>query len=40
MGLGNDESLPIKNQPKHPKTGQYKEQNERTHVQDDKSITY
>jgi len=31
-----DETLPIINKPKHPKEGEYKEQNERTHVQEDK----
>jgi len=31
-----DETLPIINKPKHPKKGEYKEQNERTHVQEDK----
>jgi hypothetical protein len=36
MGIGNDETLPIKNKPKHPKNGEYKEQNGRTHDQEDK----
>jgi hypothetical protein len=32
-----DETLPIiKKKPKHAKQGEYKEQNERTHVQEDK----
>jgi hypothetical protein len=33
-----EETLPIINKPKHPKkeTGEYKEQNERTHIQEDK----
>jgi hypothetical protein len=28
----NDETLPIINKPKHPKKGEYKEQNGRTHI--------
>jgi hypothetical protein len=37
MGIGNDETLPIENKPKHPKKNEeYKEQNGRTHVQEDK----
>jgi hypothetical protein len=35
----NDESVPIKYKPKHPKRGEHKEQNGRTHVQEDKRIT-
>jgi hypothetical protein len=31
-----DETLPIITKPKHPKKGEHKEQNERTHVQEDK----
>jgi hypothetical protein len=31
--------LLIKYKPKHPKKGEYKEQNGRTHVQEDKKIT-
>jgi hypothetical protein len=31
-----DETLPIINKSKHPKKGEYKEQNGRTHVQEDK----
>jgi hypothetical protein len=31
-----DKTLPIINKPKHQKKGEYKEQNERTHVQEDK----
>jgi len=34
-----DETLPIKNKPKHSKKGEYKEQNGRTHVQEDKRTT-
>ncbi len=34
-----DETLPTINKPKHPKKGEYKEQNERTHVQEDKITT-
>jgi hypothetical protein len=34
-----DETLPIKNKPKHPKKREYKEQNGRTHVQEDKRTT-
>jgi hypothetical protein len=30
--LEGDETLPIINKPKHPKKGEYKEQNGRTHV--------
>ncbi len=30
------ETLPVINKPKHPKKGEYKEQNGRTHVQEDK----
>jgi hypothetical protein len=29
-----DETLPIKNKPKHPKRREYKEQSRRTHVQE------
>jgi hypothetical protein len=29
--LSTDETLPIKYKPKHPKKGEYEEQNERTH---------
>jgi hypothetical protein len=37
----NDEILPIMNKPKHPKKkGEYKEQNVRTHNQEDKRTTY
>jgi hypothetical protein len=32
-----DETLPIINKSKHPKKGEYQEQNERTHVQEGKS---
>jgi hypothetical protein len=35
----NDETLPIINKPKHQKMGEYKEQNGRTHVQEDKRTT-
>jgi hypothetical protein len=35
----NDETLPIINKPKHPKKGEYKEQNGRIHVQEDKKTT-
>ncbi len=31
-----DETLQIINKPKHPKKWEYKEQNERTHIQEDK----
>jgi hypothetical protein len=31
-----DETLPIVKKPKHPKKGEYKEQDGRTHVQEDK----
>jgi hypothetical protein len=31
-----DENFPIINKPKHPKKGEYKEQNGTTHVQEDK----
>jgi hypothetical protein len=31
-----DKTLPIINKPKHQEKGEYKEQNERTHVQEDK----
>jgi hypothetical protein len=34
-----DETLPITNKSKHPEKGEYKEQNERTHVQEDKITT-
>jgi hypothetical protein len=34
-----DETLPSINKPKHPKEGEYKEQNGRTHVQEDKRTT-
>ncbi len=36
-----DETLPIINKPKHPKKKkrEYKEQNERTHIQEDKRTT-
>jgi predicted transglutaminase-like protease len=37
-----DETLPIINKPKYPKKkggAEYKEQNERTHIQEDKRIT-
>jgi hypothetical protein len=34
-----DETLPIKYKPKHPGKGEYKEQNGRTHVQEDKKTT-
>jgi hypothetical protein len=32
----NDVTLPIINEPKHPRKGEYKEQNGRTHIQEDK----
>jgi hypothetical protein len=35
-----DETLPIINKSKHSKKGEYKEQNERTHVQEDNRTTY
>jgi hypothetical protein len=38
-GLFSDETLPIKEKPKHPKRGEYKEQNGRTHVQEVKQIS-
>jgi hypothetical protein len=34
-----NETLPIITKPKHPKKGQYKEQNGRTHFQEDKRTT-
>jgi len=34
-----DETLPITNKSKHPEKGEYKEQNERTHVQENKITT-
>jgi hypothetical protein len=35
-----DENLPIKlKKPKHPKKGEYKEQNGRTHIQENKRTT-
>jgi hypothetical protein len=34
-----DETLPIINEPKHPKRREHKEQNGRTHVQEDKRTT-
>jgi len=37
--VGIDETLPIINKPKHPKKGEYKEQNGRTRVQEDKRTT-
>jgi len=36
LPLHDNETLPIINKPKHPKKGEYKEQNGRTHVQEDK----
>jgi hypothetical protein len=38
MGHTN-ETLPIINKPKHPKEGEYKEQNGRIHMQEDKKTT-
>jgi hypothetical protein len=35
MGIGNDETLPIENKPKHPKKGG-EIQGTKTHVQEDK----
>jgi hypothetical protein len=35
-----DETLPIINKSRHPKKGEYKEQNERTHIQEDKRTTF
>jgi hypothetical protein len=35
----NDETLPIKNKPKHQKKEECKEQNGRIHVQEDKRTT-
>jgi hypothetical protein len=35
----NDETLPIINKPKHPKKNEYKEQNGRTHIQENKRTT-
>jgi hypothetical protein len=35
----NDETLPIINKPKHPKKGEYMEQNGRSHVQEKKRTT-
>jgi hypothetical protein len=37
--LNDDETLPIISKPKHPKKGENKEQNGRTHVQEDRRIT-
>jgi hypothetical protein len=34
------ETLSIINKSKHPKKGKYKEQNGRTHIQEDKRTTY
>jgi hypothetical protein len=34
-----DETVPIINKPKHPKKVEYKEQNGRTHFQEDKKTT-
>ncbi len=34
-----EETLPIINKPKHPKKGEYKEQNGMTHVQEDERTT-
>jgi hypothetical protein len=34
-----DETLPIINKSKHPKKGEYTEQNGRTHMQEDKRTT-
>jgi hypothetical protein len=39
LPLHDNETLPIINKPKHPKKGEYKEQNGRTHVQEDKRTT-
>jgi hypothetical protein len=33
------ETLPLTNKSKHPEKGEYKEQNERTYVQEDKRTT-
>jgi hypothetical protein len=32
--------MPIINKPKHPKKEEYKEQNGRTHIQENKKTTY
>jgi hypothetical protein len=36
IGSKDDETQPIINKPKHPKNGEYKEQNGKTHVQENK----
>jgi hypothetical protein len=39
MIQNDDETLPIKNKPKHPKKGEYMEQDGRTHIQVNKQTT-
>jgi hypothetical protein len=36
IGNKDDETRPIINKPKHPKKGEYEEQNARTHIQENK----
>jgi len=39
MIQNDDETFPITNKPKHPKKGEYKEHNGRTHIQVNKRTT-